>query len=188
MPTVTVALICHDSHLMIRRKFHELRAWTRQPDEVLLLYTQEAFPDGVSRVPGEWRQLPAPDASDRGYQKRALALREATGDFILFVNYDDVHDLHCLERLVESVRPDTKVVHCRVGGKYGHGVGDEFRPHNSGAENHIVRVDFARSIGGYEAAIAANPRTSDKPWIEMINAATAPGEIVCVSEILIILL
>lgn len=186
MPTVTVALICHDDDAALQEKLREIETWTRQPDEWLLLHTEGAkltIPDGM-------RVISRPDKNDKGYDKRATALREAKSDYILFANYDDLHDPTCLEKLMAALGPVTKVVHCRTTGKHGHNNGTEFVPMNSGAENHIVHCETARLFGGYDTAIELQRKIyknhqADKAFIGLVRMVLRPYEVTYVPETLI---
>ena len=89
------------------------------------------------------------------------------------MNYDDSHDFHILEKL--EPRSEDVVVHCCTTGKYGKKLGSEFRRYSSGAENFLVRVDYARGKGGYWSAIAQTDRNdpqADKWLIDALAAGT----------------
>lgn len=197
MPTVTVALICHDDRMQLRRKIYEISCWTRQPNELIVLGSVDGLETIINHVREDSRpKMPVtyvqcPDKRDKGYDKRAHALRIAKSDFIWFVNYDDVHDFHGLEKLTAEIQEDTKIVYCRIGGKYGHRYGDKLVPYNSGAENHIIRISYALERGGYEPCIAAHKkddRPADLYWLDAMRTGCQPSEIRFVDEMLIVLL
>ena len=197
LPTVTAAMICHNDRMQARRKYYEMSCWTRRPDELIVLSSVEDFHTFVShtrtdaRIPVPTVHVRRPDMDDKGYDKRAHALRIAKSDFIVFVNYDDIHDLHFLERMMAEVTEAVKIVHCRVGGKYGYRFGDQFVPFNSGAENHIIRVSYALERGGYEPCIERHRQhavAADAVWLNTMKDGCQPDEIKFVDEVLIIML
>jgi len=195
--TVAVALICYNDRLQARRKYYEIKCWTRQPDELIILHSLDDFQTFVghvrtdSRIKAPTTFVQRPDMDDKGYDKRAHALRIAKSDFIVFVNYDDIHDLHFLERMMAEVTEATKIVHCRIGGKYGHAYGDKLVPYNSGAENHLIRVSYALGRGGYEPCIDRHrkeAKAADYFWLITMLEGTQPHEVRFVDELLIVLL
>lgn len=186
--TITVALICHDNVSMYHRKLEEIKAWTRQPDE-LLIYASEgsnlkSFDPQIVRY--------VPDTDDKGYAKRHRAYMEASRDWVYCVNYDDIHDFHVLEKLEAALHFDTTVVHHLATGKYGSG-GAHFVPFNSGAENFMVRRSVAQQVGGYAPFIgeynAGN--TGDPPdqkFIKAVCSIVPRDSIELVPETLIVML
>ncbi len=167
--TITVALICHDDWDMYVRKLAEIKAWSRQPDE-LLIYASEPWPASKPWLPVRQR----PDKDDKGYDKRHHAYMEAAKDWVYCVNYDDIHDFHVLELLEAATRPDSTVVYHKMEGKYAANDidGTSFVPYKSGAENFMVRTSIARQVGGYAPYIGdyKSDNTGSPPDLKFIHS------------------
>ncbi len=171
--TITVALICHDDAAMYLRKIEEIKAWSRQPDE-LLIYASKGSAIKSFRP---WVVQQVPDMDDKGYDKRHRAYMEASKDWVYCVNYDDIHDFHVLEKMEAALFDDTTVVYHKMGGKYAAtGIdGTIFVPFKSGAENFMVRRSLALQVGGYKSFIGnyCAGNTSQPPDLKFINAICA---------------
>lgn len=201
MATATVVLICFDDPAQIKAKCHELTAWSRKPNQLIIMHTMEEWPRWM-KLPNECRSMKtkvvySANANDKGYRKCAEALEHVTSDYVCFVNYDDHHDFHFLEKLMDAVQEnpyEVDVAHCRVAGKHGFNVGDKWEIGNSGRENNIIRTEYLRSIGGYEAAIELRKQQAPRSATEAIKAdkaligMTQSAVTVLVDEILVCML
>ena len=186
--TITVVLVCHNDVEMFKRKVEEILCWTRQPDE-LRIYSSFPFPKhrGIGTIVD-------PDCDDKGYRKTRRGMLTATKDWVVRVNYDDLHSWDFLKELEAATRPDSTVVHCEMAGKYAIGGidGKKFVPYSSGAENFMVRTSIAKQLDpfadtkGYGAGNTSHPPDAD--FINAIRAEVHLDTIEYVPKVLVVVL
>lgn len=184
LSTLSVVLICHDQEQMMLDKIDELQEQSRPPDELIVCLSSSMPNAEKYREKGF---LVSDDRNDKGYWKRHIGGMVASGEWVIFVNYDDLHSPELLEKVMAKTSEADVVYWHTKSGKYMQ-TGQKFVGFDSGAENWIVKTELFRRVGGYAPFIGdyTATNTGSPPDSKLIGAvnATVP-RVVCVPETLL---
>jgi hypothetical protein len=139
---LTVIITSHKNPEGLKRIIENLNRQTRQPDEVIITYSDQEC--GIIKG---YKYVEDINRNDWGHEKRAKGLELATQEYITWWNSDDSYE----DTFIEKMLTGNDVTYCAWSGNHK----PQFHLGSSTSGNFIVKTEIARKAGynsrAYEA-------------------------------------